>query len=272
MNAAYIPQAGSIAARALAHLQTLPDGVEIGSGPLAEALGITSNIVNVSLVTATRHGIFVREKRHDRIFWKLGPNVPLAGPPPAAAPPPEPANAADPEDDADDDAAPIARTVPSDAVEPIPGLMQQSWCPVAQNADPQSSEGEPLPPPPCPAAPAPRGLGWMQRPRSQHDTVDESAVTAAPVPSSTGADVKSPTELPTIELSAFVRAAQAARLQDELAAGRSGAEGFRCALWSNGMLELRTTEGETHLLNEDDTRGLLRYVGDVLSARARAAA
>jgi hypothetical protein len=288
MNAAYIPQAGSIAARALAHLQTLPDGVEIRSGPLAEALGITSNIVNVSLVTATRHGIFVREKRHDRIFWKLGPNVPLAGPPPAAAPPPEPANAADLEDAPDDDAAPIARIVPSDAVTPIPGLLQQSWCPAAQNADPQSSRGEPAPPPPSPAAPKPTGLAW-RAPRVPVFERDASAANtapaAAPEPGSAEAAVPpaddphflevmpAPAAAPmTIELAEFVRAARVARLQDELAAEREPVDGFRCALWSNGMLEIRTTEGETHLLNEDDTRGLLRYVGDVLSARTRAAA
>lgn len=273
MSAVYVPQAGSIAARALAHLQEQPDGAEVASGVLADALGVQSNMINVCLDTASRHGVLARAKREGRIYWKLGPKAPAAAPPPASADP------ADPDDESDDDSAPIARTVPSASAAPIPGIVRQSWCPVAQAAVSPSSGSEP-PPPPSPAAPPPPGLNWrapcvpvFERDASERNTTPA----AAPEPCSAPAgpeqqhDDRADTALIVSE---FVRAARAERVRDELAAERAehGAEGFRCALWSNGMLELRTTEGETHLLNEDDTRGLLRYVGDVLSARARAAA
>ena len=292
MNAVYIPQAGSVAERALAHMRTLPEGVEIGSGPLADALGIPSNIVNVSLNSAAKHGALVRSKRHDRIFWKLGPAADAAlAPPPPAAPPPEPATPTDLHGDSDDDAAPIARTIPSDAVEPIPGLVQQSWCPVGQAADSLGSGGEPPAAAPCPAPPKPAGLGWRS-PRVPVFDRDASADNTTPPagPAEAGrpglaidddtARALTAALAPTDTAPKGAEAAQApaAPCGRDDATPNDGVvsqgpdEGFRCALWSNGMLEMRPTDGELVLLNADDTRGLLRYVGDMLSARARAAA
>jgi hypothetical protein len=272
MNAVYVPQAGSIAARALAHLQDQPDGAELASGVLADALGVQSNMINVCLDTASRHGVLARTKRDGRIFWKLGPKAPAAAPPPASADP------ADLDDESDTDAARIARTVPSASAAPIPGLVQQSWCPVAQDAASPSSGREPPPPPSSPAAPPVLGLNW-RAPRVPVFERDASAVNTTPAAAPEPCSAAAPSEQrddrvdTALIVSEFVRAARADRARDEQAAERAAsAECFRCALWSNGMLEIRTTEGETHLLNEDDTRGLLRYVGDVLSTRARAAA
>lgn len=272
MNPNYVPQVGSIAARALAHLQAQPEGTELASGVLADALSVQSSMINVCLDTASRHGVLARAKREGRIYWKLGPKAPSAAPPPASAEP------ADLDDETDDDAAPIARTVPSTSAAPIPGLVQQSWCPVAQATPSQSSGGEPVPPPPSPAAPQTPGLNWraprvpvFERDASEVNTTPAAAPEPSSAPASGPAQHDDRVDTALI-VSDFVRAARAARLQDERAAERESVDGFRCALWSNGMLEIRTTEGETHLLNEDDTRGLLRYVGDVLSARTRAAA
>lgn len=47
---------------------------------------------------------------------------------------------------------------------------------------------------------------------------------------------------------------------------------FSCALWSNGTFSICPSEGGTLVLNKDDARELVRYVGEVLSARVRATA
>ncbi len=43
------------------------------------------------------------------------------------------------------------------------------------------------------------------------------------------------------------------------------ADDFLCVLWSNGTLEMVTTESETLLFNPDDTRELLRYIDQMLA-------
>lgn len=47
---------------------------------------------------------------------------------------------------------------------------------------------------------------------------------------------------------------------------------FACCLWSNGEFTIRPSDGEPLVLNPSDSRALVRYVSEVLSARARAAA
>jgi hypothetical protein len=284
--AAYIPQPGSIAARALAHLQTLPDGVEIASGPLADALGITSNIVNVSLNSAAKHGVLVRDKRHDRIYWKLGPNVPLPGAPlAAAAPPPEPARPADPHEEADDDAAPIARTFPVAAAEPLAGLMQQSWCPAAQTAGAESSldelPDEPMAHAPMPPAPKPPGLDWKAPPVSAPRPADAAGAEASDVVlqglEHLHAETVRKVTAPTVdddtarELSAALAPSMPAWLDgldpDFREVERTpptlplhvGAE-FHCALWTTGVLEMQLASGTLVRLTPGETKRLVNYL------------
>lgn len=47
---------------------------------------------------------------------------------------------------------------------------------------------------------------------------------------------------------------------------------FSCALWSDGEFTICPSDGEPLVLNRSDTREMLRYVSEALSARARAAA
>lgn len=47
---------------------------------------------------------------------------------------------------------------------------------------------------------------------------------------------------------------------------------FCCAQWSDGTFTIRPSDGESFVLNKQDARALIRYVTEVLSARARAAA
>jgi len=47
---------------------------------------------------------------------------------------------------------------------------------------------------------------------------------------------------------------------------------FCCALWSDGTFTIRPSDGEPTMLGKHDACALMRYVSEVLSARARAAA
>lgn len=361
MTTTYTPQAGTTAARVVAHLQTLAADAEVANADLAAAVGVDAAPLGALLTTAMRHGLVVRVKRDHRAFWKLGPQ---AAPPPAAAVDDD----ADSDDEADEVAAPIARTVPSTAAAPIPGLVRQSWCPAALATGSATSMDDDPPPPPSPPAPK-KGeqthatLGWRapKVPVFQRDAyAATTSPAAAPEPagdlvesigaagnkiygmvgveasSDTAANVEAfapaprpnpfawrgasvndenvqaltaalapmpkddpdfyevareasppvPTNWPAPsvglvekkgEQSLPLLAGQLGFTDDlarPLAAGEPHAqhEQFRCALWSNGMLDIRTTEGEHHLLNADDTRSLIRYVSEVLSARTRATA
>lgn len=151
MTANYIPHGGSIGGRALAHLQALPPGTELASGPLAEALGVNSSMINVCLDTAAKHHVLARDKREGRIFWSLGPRAP--------APDTHPAEVDD-KADVPDLAVKQVRVDASTAAPPIEGLAQQSWCPVAQESGAESSLDEPPAPTPPSPAPPPTGPNW----------------------------------------------------------------------------------------------------------------
>jgi hypothetical protein len=79
MKAAYTPTAGSYAAKAVAHLQTLPPGTWLASGPLVEAIGIekSSNLMG-NLEGCLKWGwIKMRKDGHLR-RWALGDGTPPA--------------------------------------------------------------------------------------------------------------------------------------------------------------------------------------------------
>lgn len=70
--ATYTPQPGTIPARAVAFLQTLPPGTEMQSGPLADALGVGISGFGSWLDYAVRNGAISCVKREGRLYWSLG--------------------------------------------------------------------------------------------------------------------------------------------------------------------------------------------------------
>lgn len=77
---AYIPQPGTIPARALAWFDDQPPNAEVTTGVLAEALGQPMASIITSLETAVQKGMLRREKRDGRLFWRRGTAIePMLG-------------------------------------------------------------------------------------------------------------------------------------------------------------------------------------------------
>ncbi len=73
---AYTPRAGSVAMRAIHHLEQLPAGAEMTSAALAEAIGVESNLLGPNLHHAELNGAIRKRKKfadHPRapLFWSL---------------------------------------------------------------------------------------------------------------------------------------------------------------------------------------------------------
>jgi hypothetical protein len=95
---AYVPQPGTIAARAMAILDLLPEGQSIPNAVLATQLEQTSNVVLASLRPAERHGVVVRcSEGGYAVRWRKGDGTP------------PPATYGDP--DETDDAPPVHRII-----------------------------------------------------------------------------------------------------------------------------------------------------------------
>lgn len=270
MTGAYVPQADTIGGRALAHLQKLPPGTEVPSGPLADALGVNSSMINVCLDTAAKHGVMVRDKREGRIYWRLGPNAPAPD-----------RHAAD-EDTADapDLAVKQLRVDASTAAAPIDGLAQQSWCPVAQDLGDASSLDEPAAPPPPSPAPPPLGLGW-RAPRVPVYRGEAPVAAPEPGPAAVLNDAPTQDDDPDFqevrrapappELDTPPKGAEAAQApvppcgrdvatpnNGDVSQGRASA--FRCALWSDGSFHIELYPGNFMLLTKAETRQLVAYL------------
>lgn len=75
MTTAYSPAPGTVAYRALAHLETLDRGAELSSAQLAEAINAPAAVIQPSMVAPLRAGmVFSRQKGgHQRspMFWSL---------------------------------------------------------------------------------------------------------------------------------------------------------------------------------------------------------
>jgi hypothetical protein len=109
MTADYEPKPGTVAFRALAHLETLPDGAEVMTSQLAEAIGAEASQIQPCLQLAFAAGKVFRRQRDDHVrsplWWSLTDHsgnpkkkaaaaVPFevpAAPAPAPAPAPKPA-------------------------------------------------------------------------------------------------------------------------------------------------------------------------------------
>jgi hypothetical protein len=76
----YMAQPGTIAARAIAHLRSLPPGTVLSSAQLAEALDLDdSKSIHPSLSTALKHGAVHQDAKADNkriLLWSLGDGKP----------------------------------------------------------------------------------------------------------------------------------------------------------------------------------------------------
>lgn len=286
MSTAYAPQPGSAGARAIEYLQRLGEGAEASSAQLATELSLNQNAMSAILVTVVRHKLVARVQRHGKSYWRLGD-----GGSRQAAPPPDPGGDSAPDDDSDADLAPIARTISSTTAPPIPGVVRQSWCPAAQNADASSSLGEPpASHPNPPVAPSP-GLGWVA-PRHEPGITSESAggeqvVEASKVDDETVLALSAAlAPLPVYDESQVVdaefdpdfvevmpdmpdRAPREPVHIDMLPpdpppfpvpARAPAPSEFRCALWSDGRLHVETYPGSFLFLTKEETEQLLDYL------------
>jgi hypothetical protein len=73
----YTPLPGSVPARAVAHLNTLPEGTELCTAELAEAIGHAPSSVNACLDLARRHGVLMVRLGQGNgprppLMWRLG--------------------------------------------------------------------------------------------------------------------------------------------------------------------------------------------------------
>lgn len=303
-TATYVPAPGTAGARALHYLQTRTPQGPVPAPELASAIGAKAHALSAILATVMSHKLVVRENIDGKSHWRLGrtPGAHAASFAPPAPPPPQPEHEHESAGAADVLAVSQARVDASTSKTPIPGLRQQSWCPVAQDVEAESSQDEPEPEPcPRPAAPPPLGLGW-KAPRTPVFLADgpvgvleaEEGTSAEPGPAADAPSARDATSAndetvqaltaalaptpdddpdfrevdraqPAIELGDFVRAARAAAARDELEREQGATEGFRCAMWSNGKLEIFTSDGDRVLLLKSDTAALFDYLDKTLA-------
>lgn len=120
----YTPHPGTIAARALAHLQAQPPGTELASAVLADALDIDRSSLVPCLAAAISHGVLASTKRMGLVYWRLGTGQPIT------------LQERDPD-------SPIQRTIPAATV------------PKAQASPPATPRAKPSTPPRKASRPAP---------------------------------------------------------------------------------------------------------------------
>jgi hypothetical protein len=75
----YVPQTGTIAHRAIEHLKALPEGQEIATAVLGEAIGLDdSSSLTTFLVPAVLAGLVRKTRRHGSrmLWWSLGDGTP----------------------------------------------------------------------------------------------------------------------------------------------------------------------------------------------------
>ncbi len=272
MQPAYKPQPDSVGARAIAFLEKHCGAQEVASAELAEAVRIDVNTISAFLASAMHHRLIVRVKRDRKTFWKLPAgataSVPVAG---------------------TDEAPPIARIVPAVDAEALVGVTRQAWFPAAIESA-AAPEATPAQRAPAPAA----GLGWKAprvpvyladapiSPAAAEEAAHAISIALAPTPED-DPDFREARRSPAPEPDNPPKGAEAAKAPASPPCERDvatpndgdvpqGAGGeFRCALWSNGRFEIENA-GERIVLEVGAARDLVRYVAEVLSARARASA
>ena len=140
----YVPQPGTIAARVVAYLRTLPPGAMRSSAVIADELDFTGDI-GPFMATAHEHGLVAREKRDGRLWWGIShpPLRTLAGPPAVNA-----------DDDDIDDAPIVQRVIPAARAGGVSLVDVPAWSPSAKESavnKPATTATPPRPKKPCAA-------------------------------------------------------------------------------------------------------------------------
>lgn len=165
MTTAYAPQPGTIPARVIAHLKTLPAGTMVPEAVLAETLDVLPDLKAVMHV-AHLHGAVVREMRDGRAWWGVDVHPQLrtlAGPPAVSA-----------DDDDIDDAPFVRRVIPATSAGGVSLVDRPAWLPPKETAMPAQP---PVAPPG--AAPKPKKV-WNAAPAFDPLTIEVK--TARPIP------------------------------------------------------------------------------------------
>lgn len=270
MTTSYTPLQGTIPARAIAHLKTLPAGTKMATGALCDALGQgDANAFRTCMQKAIAAGLVKAQKQPGQLtlYWSLGDGK--QAPPPSHEPeddePPRPAR-------------PSAWAFPPRTVFDLPAAMPDASSQV------EKPEVEDLP---APSAPKPANcLGWTPAPPAAGPVdpvgAEEMAdAVAASVPAARAASPLAPPDLEQREgLTAselFQRlpqeaepiaycmntaAVEAAMLAwvTQSPEPNDEPEPFVCAPWSDGRLQLQRGDTELALLDLDETKALLAYL------------
>lgn len=254
----YVPQPGTIAARAIAWFQEQGVGKSVPTAVLADALDVDPRGLTNCLGRALAAGALSRERSDGLWFWSLA----IAHGADAAATP-----------DDDPDFSEVKRTVPAASAPPlIAAGPAPSWIPPLEGIvieHPASSRPASLAEPDDrPVAPR---LGWREgRPAAPERADEGSAVqserleepAAAPPPP----DVA--TERSAVAFAGAGRQGSAPAGAVEPAAATGVPRPFRCAMWSDGTLQVERSGGELVHLDGEETRALLDYLDRVLRAEA----
>jgi hypothetical protein len=144
MTETYVPQPGTIDARAIAHLRTLPVGAMLAAGVLADALDVDRDDLVPALERAWRAGAVAREAGSSGVRWGVGhPKLrTLAGSPAVSA-----------DDDIDDDPI-VRRVVPASKSAGVSLLDRPAWTPPKEDPVNKPLVTPPQPKKPRAAAPA----------------------------------------------------------------------------------------------------------------------
>jgi hypothetical protein len=277
----YAPQPGTVAFRAIAHLETLPRGAELMTSALAEAIGCEGRNIAPSMEAALAAGLIYRRQRDNHVrspmWWSLvdysalpkvdirNPAVPVADGyaemriPTFKDTPPKGSNrdaGAGQSHGAAGSASPNGRGtngVPACGADPV-FLQRGPRASVATNGVSDDDEGD-------------SGRARRLSGRGDKDAVERSW---------RGSDSARGDRDP--ERRQGVLRAQSPGVAHQGTADASliseapvSNHGFRLALWSNGVLQTeRSTVGgaaELVLLSRDETRALVQYLGclDVVS-------
>ena len=233
----YTPKPGSTAWRVMAHLETLPAGAEIMTSALAEAIGEPANNVSPCLEAALAAGLLFRRQRDAHVrspyWWSLTDRSAQPKPPrPRVEVPVFLAQAQD-SGTADPVSAADGSQKPNGGERERPVRAGSEHTPKGANRDATGFEG---------------------RGEQSPDATDCEARSKVMAPGGS--------ESPTGRGRDAAPALGAAPAFTPAAAGP--ARNMRCALWSNGVLQIeRDTVGgaaELVLLTCEETRQLLEYL------------
>lgn len=242
MKETYEPKPGTVAFRVLAHLQTLSRGAELMTSQIAEALRIDPNGVVPCLEPAVKAGAVFRRQRdpHPRspLWWSLvdhSKDSRTAGLVPAADGSQKP--------NGGERVCPVraGSETPREGANRDVSAGQSHGAGGSASPAGRGTDGAPA----CGVAPV---FHTPPEPCSQHVLKAEAAR-----PDATDRECK-------VIVSPRVGAMGAGQPADA-----GPAEGFRCALWSNGVLQIERPyavggAAELVLLSPDETRQLVAYL------------